>query len=117
MTYQFAGVHELVDPLNRDLALDEEYDEHGENVERDSQEVEERQRDEGRVGVQHVGRVRQHIGREGGLKYVSSFVLLIDNFVTGVNKLSIWDHLLPLPPIVIFFTTEAYTVVKKYLTP
>ena len=78
MTYQFAGVHELVDPLNGDLALDKEYDEHGEDVERDSQEVEERQGDEGRVGVQHVGRVRQHVCREGGLKCLSSFVSVID---------------------------------------
>jgi len=55
------------------LALDKEDDEHGEDVERDSQEIEERQRDEGRVGVQHVVRVRQHVGREGGLKCSSIF--------------------------------------------
>ncbi len=67
--YQFSGVHKLIDSLNGDLTLNKEDDEHGEDVERDSQEVEKRQRDEGRVGVQHVGRVGQHVSREGGLKF------------------------------------------------
>jgi len=48
---QFSGVHKLVDPLDGDLTLDEEDDEHGQDVERDPQQVEEGQGDKGGVGI------------------------------------------------------------------
>ncbi len=67
--YQFSCVHELVDPLNWDLALYEEDDEHGQNVERDPQEVEERQRHERRVRVKNVVRVAQHVSGEWSLQF------------------------------------------------
>ena len=66
--YQFSGVHELVDPLDRDLALDQEDDEHRQDVERDPQEVEQGQGHEGRVGVQHVVGVGQDVSGKRSLE-------------------------------------------------
>ena len=66
--YQFSSIHELVDPLDRDLALDQEDDEHRQDVERDPQEVEQGQGHKGRVGVQHVVRVGQDVSGERSLE-------------------------------------------------
>ena len=63
---QLVRVHERVDPLERDPALDHEHNQLGQHVEGGAQQVEVGQTHEGRLRVEHVGLVDEDVGGEGG---------------------------------------------------
>ena len=66
---ELLGVHELVDPGEGDVDLDEVDQETGEEVERDPEHVEVGERDEGSLGVQDVLVRDEDVDREGGQRH------------------------------------------------